>query len=297
MSDFTDDEILAYLGGTAPPERRSEIERQAKADPDLRQKMEAVAAVCDLLWVLPWHGRPSPAGGIGGPRPFWLIASAVLLAAVLGLGLGLLLHPVPETTRHFSPPPPPPAPHTPWKPGRLTVRIEPEHVRLLNRGSLVTTEEFPAPLEVRFDWRWSDIPGNTDYPEILTVVLHTAGEHLPVPNFRTMDGLEIVFQAANGEVHFCHATNNAFTKHTPEHAVALPDREWHSVRIVDDGRKVDVFVYPKGKAEPSRPILTAPYQSAFQKHHVAVYNREFAGQRPHESHIANFTVRHLPAAK
>src|SRR4051794_18994048 len=63
------------------------------------------------------------------------------------------------------------------------------HLRLNNRGSIRTTQEFPGPIEIEFDWRWIDLAGDSLYRDTLTVVLHSSGEHAKQHPFAVVDGL------------------------------------------------------------------------------------------------------------
>src|SRR5262249_12347394 len=87
-----------------------------------------------------------------------------------------------------------------------------------------------------------------------------------------------------------------FRKSTPDHAVFMPDNEWLTVRIVDDGKTISVFISPAGHAEDQAAALAVPSPVGSSADHIAVYNRELLGSLPHESHIRNFTVRTLPLA-
>jgi hypothetical protein len=43
-------------------------------------------------------------------------------------------------------------------------------------------------------------------------------------------------------------------------------------------------------------VLRAPYKGPFEKHHIAIYNREPLAGALHESHVRNVAVRPLQAA-
>jgi hypothetical protein len=72
-----------------------------------------------------------------------------------------------------------------------------QYLRLLNRGSVVTRQEFEGPIEVSFDWRWVDHAQWPLYGEIFAVCLRTHGEHRPKHDFGITDGLVLYFNTVD----------------------------------------------------------------------------------------------------
>lgn len=288
MADFTTRQLLDYLRGRASPELSGRISQAAREDGDVAFRLEMLR-----------DNLPKPTARTPSNLKVYAVVFSVGIATGLAAAVAYFAATVPHGTTEETPrqdkttePLKAAGIFTRLEVGRPTVRFEKDYTVLLNRGSIVTVDEFPVPYEVSFDWRWLDLLGNSDYPEILNVILHTAGTHSKKDPFRMADGMDITFRCASGFINIINPKSDLVGK-TAEQAVDLSEGQWHSVRVVDDGKQIEVFVFPKGK-EPGKAVLAAPYQWVFQKHRIAIYNREFRDDRPHETHIANFTVRALP---
>lgn len=180
---------------------------------------------------------------------------------------------------------------------RGKVGIVDGYVRLRNRGSIVTMQEFPGPIEVIFDWRWIDVDEEPHYTDILKVVLHTSGGHSPGRPFEITDGLVVELNSVGGLVRMHREPGPEVL--TPESRVAFSPGKWYRVRVTDDGAELAVYVSgpnidPK---DWKTPVLRFPHTGGFTQHRVAIYNRERAGEADHESHIDNFVIRELPRPK
>jgi hypothetical protein len=170
---------------------------------------------------------------------------------------------------------------------------------LNDRGSLVTVEEFKNSVEINLDWRWIDIAGDMLYRDTLTIALHTSGAHSNKHPFRVEDGIEVTFQSHSGQVSLASPTDRTYNPRTDEGALPMPAGKWHRLRVVDDGKAVSVFLSGPSieKKYSEKAALVAEYKGKFQKHHIAIYNREIVAGALHESHIKNFSVTTLPLLK
>lgn len=301
MNEFSTQDYLDYLRGQSSPELAAAIESAHKADAEVAFRLDTLRSMI---------GLPLPSSQpVVGPSPlransrrYW--GKVALCAVPLLLGVGFLLASYLGYFKQTTIPQRFPAVERDNEPRHFTkvviarpgVVVHRHGYILIDRGSLVTYEDYSAPYEVRFDWRWIDHPGDTRFPEILSVVLHTAGQHSLNAPFSIPDGLHVLFLTANGQVRVASSIGNRPIAHTPEYAVRLSAGEWNTIRVVDDGREISIFVNPRGEKESQQPLLSVRDQGPFLKHRVAVYNREAAGDRPHESHIANFRVRSLKKA-
>ena len=129
-----------------------------------------------------------------------------------------------------------------WETARPTTIEEGGHLRLNNRGSIRTTEEFQGPIEIEFDWRWIDLTGDTLYRDSLTIVLHSSGVHTKEHPFRVVDGLEIAFLASAGQVGIASLAAPHRATYTAPAAVPMPAGKWHHIRIIDDGAFITIYV-------------------------------------------------------
>lgn len=198
-----------------------------------------------------------------------------------------------------------------WFTPRSGVREEGGHMRLLNRGYLVTEKEFSGPISVSFDWKWLDIDSHPHYSEQLAVVLRTTGRPREQHSFEVKDGVVVRFDAQGGRITVSLAKEDpsgfldeigstlstdsghrfqispALTKRIP-----MPAEKWHGIRIADDGRIVAVYL--SGPEVPREykdtPILSVRCPDEFTERHIAVYNREYVGETNHESRIDNFVL-------
>jgi hypothetical protein len=182
-----------------------------------------------------------------------------------------------------------------WDPrlGRKGISARDGYLRLINRGSLVTRQEFDGPIEITFDWRWVDHGEWPLYAETFCVCLRTHGEHKPEHDFAITDGLVIDFNTVEHNLHIgVPGLASSRTSATPDVA-PMPAESWHHIRIVDDGQTVAVFIEgpsidPRHKREP---ILTATIPNTLTGQRAAFFNREYVGGTNHESHVDNVKIR------
>ena len=72
-----------------------------------------------------------------------------------------------------------------WEKQRDVAVVENGHLRLVNRGSIVTVAEFEEPVSVSLRWMWKDLTeGKEKYSDSLTVGLRTTGKHADTRRLR-----------------------------------------------------------------------------------------------------------------
>jgi len=176
------------------------------------------------------------------------------------------------------------------------------YLKLVNRGFLITRREFRESISLSFDWSWSELSPMLDplYADILTVALRTTGNASPRHPYEISDGLLVVFyvwgpfmqirQRLDGQDTVLGSTEDAGLK------LPIPADEWHKIRITDDGETISVYMYgPEiGDRFTEKPLLQVRCPQKFEGHHIAIYNREFLNETPHESLIDNVVVRAIP---
>lgn len=311
MSEFSSHDLSLYVVGQAPVDLTRRIEEQAKVDHELAAQLALMASVAGA----PLHAA-SPSGSPDvrqrGERPRricrWftvmrallvVVASGTVIAGVGWAGWMLLAtHPLMQDNFNDRW-----ADARLWVCGRPAVREENGYMRFVNRGYLVTKAEYPGPIAVSFDWRWIDLAGHFDYADVLTVALRTSGRPRPKHSYEARDGVLVKLDAAAGKVAILLAsdfdeqpTSWTAIASTPDGAIAIPAEEWHHVRITDDGERIAVYCTGPEIHEKDRnkPILEVRCTQETGSHHVAIYNREFLAEVPHESHIDNFVLSALP---
>src|SRR5262249_14282888 len=151
---------------------------------------------------------------------------------------------------------------------------------------------FDGPLELTFDWRWVDLGEWPLYADILTVNLRTSGKHKAEHAYEATDGLCIELNAVEHSVRAAAAGERPFKSSAPD-AAPMRAGVWHSVRIVDDGRAVSVFIEgpsidPRYRKEP---VLTVNAPAGLTGKRIAFFNRESVAGTNHESHLDNVRVR------
>lgn len=311
MSEFSSHDLSLYVVGQAPDDLTRRIEAQAKADPELAAQLALMATVAgapldaaSATKSAAVPRRPSIARRfcrlLPGVRALLvMLVAASVLGGVGWAGWALLAqHPLLQDAFNDR-----------WADGRLwtcerpAVREENGYMRFVNRGYLVTKAEYPGSISVSFDWRWIALAGNFDYADILTVALRTSGRSRPKHSYETRDGVLVKLDAAAGKVAIFlasdydeHPTSWTPIATTSDGRIAVPAEEWHHVRITDDGERIAVFctgpeIHEK---DPNRPILEVRCTEETGNHHVAIYNREFLAEVPHESHIDNFALSAIP---
>src|SRR5262249_4181982 len=153
---------------------------------------------------------------------------------------------------------------TRWSAPRPRVRPDLGFMRLVNRGYLVTEQEFEGPIELRFRWKWIDLAEDPQYSEDLTVALRTTGTPRPNRPYEIEDGVCIRFMTYAGKVSLGRSPPGPTPEFppgtktiTPEGTVPMPSDVWHDVRITDDGLTIAVYItgpeLPQENA--TKPIL------------------------------------------
>jgi hypothetical protein len=297
MNDVTPSDLIAYALGRATLEQARRVERRARDDEDTAWQLECLTAVSGLYGL-----GPKATKATRGPsrlRRLLTRRSAIAAGVALVVGGGAwaayeALAPRPLMEDNFNgnwldP--------NKWHTARPSTRAEHGYLRLNNRGSVVTTREFPGPVEIGFDWRWIELNGHISYRDTLTVAVHTSGRHAATHPYRVLDGLEVSIEAHAGHVGIASPTDPDFGEATPQGSLPMPDGKWHHVRILDDGASITIYLSGP-EIDPKydgKPVFTAKYEGTFAKHHIAIYNREPVAESIHESHIDNFYVKKLQA--
>lgn len=168
-------------------------------------------------------------------------------------------------------------------------------IKLINRGYLVTKQEFKSPIEVSFDWKWSYLGLQPLYADHLTVVLRTTGKPGMVFAYEAQDGVLIRFNAWDGTLSIWTEDEVKTEPLLPVGAMHLPAEQWHNIRITDDGNNISVYI--SGPAIPpvfsNKPIVQKSVTYRTIANHIAIYNREMLDEIPHESSIRAFCIRAL----
>jgi hypothetical protein len=293
-----DHEFTAYVLGDAPDDLVMRVERQAAGDEGLAAELAAFAP----FRVPPPAGSPpalatQPSTRRGRRRA--VARSAVLAAGIVLAVTGAtwggyeLLRSRPLFEDDFNSGT---IEYSRWDPhlGRKGVSAHNAYLQLLNRGSVVTRQEFDGPIEITFDWRWVDHGQWPLYAEEFCVCLHTTGRHQDEHDFRVLDGFLIEFNAVENTV-LARTPDGTWVQGSGPDSTPLVPEQWHHVRIVDDGKEVSVFlagpsINPKYKREP---VLTASVTPGLRGKHIAFFNREYVGKTNHESHADNVQVSEL----
>jgi len=292
-----DQEFAAYVLGDAPADLAMRIEQEAIGDEGLAAEFAAFAplALPSSVVVLPATSS-APRTKRWRPVPRAAVLAAGILLAVCGVAWGgyelLRTRPLLEDDFHTGT-----IEYSKWDLhlGRRGVSGQDGYLRLLNRGSLVTRQEFDGPVEVTFDWRWVDHGQWPLYAEVLTVALHTTGQHKDEHDYLARDGFLVDFNTATHNVCASIPGQPLVLYRSPPDSLPLVAGQWHHVRIVDDGSQASVFVTgpsidPRYQKEP---VLTAPIPRGLVGRHIGFFNREHVGDTNHESQVDNVKVWEL----
>lgn len=165
-------------------------------------------------------------------------------------------------------------------------------VRLVNRGYLVSRNQFIPPYVVTFDWKWINHGLDPLYADILKVVLRTRGDPKPSWPHEASDGVVVEFNAWGGMATWQYPPDTYGKEWTPKGTIPMPADRWHTIVIADDGDQIRVFIHEKSSeaARQQQPILTIRVPEAEPSGHIAIYNRERLASIAHESLIDNFKV-------
>lgn len=287
-TSVSDEEMFAFLEGSLPSERRQLLEQATLTDASVRVRLDLMAAIAGVSLI------PHTPAVARSPQRGWnraLIAMCVLfVVATVGWGAYVFFVEPPLLHDNFNDNWIDPEK---WKVARRPVHEQDGHLRLNNRGSIVTQAEFREPIDLRFRWRWIDLVGDTQYRDTLTVALRTSGEHAPKHSYEVLDGILVVFQAHAGRISLY---SRSFPDGNPASPVMpMAADTWFDIRITDDGENVAVYI--KGpNIDPSfweRPAVVGHFPGKYVKRHVAIYNREIVAGALHESHVDDVRLERM----
>lgn len=166
-----------------------------------------------------------------------------------------------------------------------SARIANGTLHLTNRGFAVTKQEFAAGVDLRFQWMWTD--GKESYSDNLSVALHTDGQIHPVWTNEIEQGLVVKFTPFGDEVMVAPYESGTALPASAVKAtnVTMPKDVWHTIRIVNNGGGISVFVN-----DSSKPVLVDSRQFDAAHHRIAFYNREAVADLDKASRIINLRV-------
>ncbi len=299
MTAFDDATLIAYAVGELPPAQAAEVARGAAADEELAAKLDALGACAGR------RAEPPISVGVAGPRPnssrrrlAKQLAAAVAGVALLG-GAAYAgyewLREKPLVEDNF---------RDEWLDsrvwdtgrGRKGVREEGGHLRLLNRGSVVTQAECPAPMELELDWQWVDVAADPNYTDNLSVGLRTTGTHQREHAYKLLDGVVVDFNSHRGAVYVYDAQAPASGETiSPRGEVKFAAGKWYHLRVTDDGKRVSVYVSGPDidRKYAKEPVIAVDVTGVYTGRRVALFNREYVAGANHESRIDNVVVRPL----
>ncbi len=303
MIQSDDKTLVLHLIGRLGKEESAAIERQRERDPELATKLQFMA---DFTGLTPDAFRPSPvlrAQARVVTKRSWRALRRHPVALILlfvgafagAAGAGwTLFFPRALLRDDFN---------DNWFDSRLWthppafgknqgVRETDGHLKLINRGYLVSKREFSGPIELSFDWRWSELGLNPVYADHLVVVLRSSGNSDPKYPFEIEDGVKIRFNAWSGEIELMVEPGRKFIQSTESGAAKFPSETWHHVRITDDGERVQVFFNTVDQARSdAEPLIEGSFPTTKPSGHIVFYNRESVADVPHESCIDNVLIR------
>ncbi len=293
MSEFSDEDVIRYVLGEATPEAAAALRTRAANDKELAATLELLSSCGPTSFATvsrpPRRRRYSPTGA----RRIALALIAAFAASGLAWAGWVALMPKPLLEDNFNSGW---GDISKWKTPRRSVKVEGGHVRLFDRGYLVTLKEYSEPIDLRFRWRWTDLAGDFHYRDELTVALRTSGNPKPVYYFEATDGVTVKLNAYCGTVTISSSGDEHIPfAHTEHGAIALPAEQWHDVRITDDGETIAVYVSGGnfGAEAARKPIISAKVPSTQMKRHIAFYNRERLASASHESWLDDIVIRRL----
>ena len=148
-------------------------------------------------------------------------------------------------------------------------------------AALVSYRDLPDPLVLTFRWKWTK--GQQNYCDVLSLGLRTSGGlHDQWPHGLS-HGIQVDFTPSTGEVQFVdliHPEVSAFGR-----GVAMPQNEWLSVRIVDDGQQISIYL-----DDSPEPIVSGPAPYPSTHHRIVFYNREGVGGIEKESLLDDIRI-------
>jgi hypothetical protein len=297
MNDISDDDLIDFLLGRAAPSRAKEIMEEVDKDPALATQLDIMSRLSGLP-LLALDERRAAASALASRqrRRYRLFAIMVVVLALSGIGWTAwqVFRPRPLLEDNFNDGW---VDVRLWRTGRRGIHEENGYLKLMNRGSIVTQQEFRVPIEITFKWRWIDHAGDPLYAENLNIALRTSGRHDEKHPYDILDGFIVTLHGMGGCVKMIHPFEPS-SETSAVGGVPFPPNEWHDVRITDDGDTISVYL--KGPAiDPKyarEPVLVGHRKQVPKGYRIAVYNRELVAKATHESHIDDFRVDVLPIA-
>lgn len=181
-----------------------------------------------------------------------------------------------------------------WRTPRRAVKVADGHVRLIDRGYLATTKEFPVPIKLTFRWQWNDLAGDFLYRDILSIALRTSGIPRQEHAFEISDGIVVVINATSGRVGITESgPRNDALKQSKK--LKLPPHVWHDITITDDGSTIRVYVAAPhiSQEESEKPVLEFSTPIKGNGHHIAFFNREPLARASFESWLDDILIQQL----
>lgn len=295
MNDIETEDLIRYVSGRAAPDVRERIEAAAANDEELSAKLAWVAALAGVPLPPPASASRAKTKRRLSRRRALLAATSVLAGCGLSWAAYAFVYDRPLLADNFSDGWLDPRL---WRGERPIIREEKGHLMLMNRGVLVTREQFPLPIELSLDWQWLNLAGDPVYSDDLAIALRTPGRAMSVRPFDVNEGVLIRFRAGPGQVSISRAKGQIpfdALGVSPEGSLPMPAESWHHIRIADDGR--EIAVYMTGGAIPptkdGEPVIRVRCPDDSRHHHIAIFNREFIASAPQESRIDNVVIRAL----
>jgi len=308
VSRFDEETLVLYAAGRLDESRRQEIADATRSDEELRATLEVIGVLSGLGESGGREASPTPLRRVRESsrlliaacrrHPVWLaLAVLVAVSSIAGAGWMILM---PRFLLHddfndnwfdsrvwLSPP----------AFGREQgVREQDGRLKLLNRGFLISKQEFSGPVDVSFDWRWSELGFNPIYADHLTIALRSSARTSQTYPYEIEDGVVIRVNAWTGYAAICVEPGSQHMHKSGQGMLKLSADTWHHIRITDDGEHVAVYVTGRNDPEhpDDRPVVEGSFPTAPKSGHLVLYNREKVGGVPHESYVDNIIVRRLP---
>ena len=92
---------------------------------------------------------------------------------------------------------------------------EPGYLRIVNRAYLVPRREFTEPIDLQFEWKWSQLGGDPQYADHLSVAIRTNATPNETFFYEVSDGLIIKFNAWGGYINIQDRLGNSLASTTP----------------------------------------------------------------------------------
>lgn len=291
---------MCYLLGQSTPAVCKAIENRQETDEEFATEVSFVRAFLHVEEE-PHHASSSftvpqstTIHRINRSRWLWRCAAGILIG-ICSLGVAFagwaLIRVKPLLQEHF---------HDNWgdmalwRTPRRVVKVEDGHVRLIDRGYLVTTKEFPGPIKLTFRWQWNDLAGDFLYRDILSIALRTSGIPRKEHAFEISDGIVVVINVTSGQVGVTEAgpLNDALKQ---SKKLKLPPHVWHDITITDDGSTVRVFMTAPhiSQEESEEPVLEYSTPIKGNGHHIAFFNREPLAGASFESWLDDILIQQL----